>query len=190
MKKKLLSLMMLTALAACGGGGGGGGGTPAPAGDNTGGVNNTSNTNTPTTPNGNDSAPSPADDKAAIQARLDACPSLISNNAVGAAACLAGIYAGIDAFTKESCTVKIEANGNTEATRGNLRLQLQPNIAPSYSKVTHSGPGNYNLIWAVIGKQADGMSAKVFLNYNQNLDKNLKIEVSNTDEAIHCHLQL
>lgn len=189
MKKKLLSLMMLTALAACGGGGGGGG-TPAPSGDSAGSVNNTSNTNTPTTPNGNGSAPSPADDKTAIQARLDACPSLISNNAVGSAACLAGTYVGTDAFTKESCTVKIEANGNTEATRGSLKIQMEPTIAPSYNKVQHAGPGNYLLLWTVAGKQADGTGSKVFLNFNQDLDKNLKIETSNSTVAINCHLQL
>lgn len=174
---------MLTALAACGGGGGGG--TPAPVGDNTGGVNNSSNTN-----NTASTTQPLAGEKATIQARFDACPSLISNNAVGSAACLAGTYVGTDAFTKESCTVKIKANGNTEATRGSLKIQMEPTIAPSYNKVQHAGPGNYLLLWTVAGKQADGTGSKVFLNFNQDLDKNLKIETSNSTVAINCHLQL
>lgn len=188
MKKKLLSLMMLATLAACGGGGGDGGG-----GDGGG---------QPAKPNADGTEQNLTSQKGAVISRFNACPMAIASSSPAAASCLAGTYSGIDIFTGDQCTVKIDATGMTEATRGNVNIQLaSPGTTSSFNKIAYSpidgtSPLGYHIMWAYGRNEANASHKFVNLNFNVQHDERLTIEVkheyplTNESTVISCGIEL
>lgn len=189
MKKALISLFVLSTLAACGGGGGGGSSTPAGSNEPT------SNTNP--SGQGAGSTGTPSQDTtgsapAQIRARFDACPMAAASNSAGSARCLAGTYTGEDIFTGEACTIRIAADGSTEATRGSLSFTGTPTTTyHTYSKVSYlpiagTSPIGYVLLWGTTLRVSEEATTTVFFSFNANYDEKLKIEIGN----ISCGIRL
>ena len=196
MKKSLISLLILGTLTACGGSSDGDAGSDTPSAPNAGAGPNGQGDNNPSQDNGN------------IKARFDACPSAITTVS-GTSACLAGSYTGTDTRTQESCTVRIDANGSVNASRGaTLSIQTSRPNSVQYAKYRTGNTGgdtgttdsdstrnaDYLLTWSA-GRTLNGtISTDTNLRYNQNRDGRLLIEVfyknplTGTTDGISCHM--
>ncbi|MDO5102898.1 MAG: hypothetical protein Q4D91_08400 [Lautropia sp.] len=184
MIKALLSGVMLTTLAACSGGGnveayrssGMNAETPdemtAPVGIMP------ANADLPATP-------------ANSTPLLDACPFVDTIDTPDTAGCLAGTYSGVDAFTSEVCTIRIDANGGMEASRGTLNISMnQQDMASDFSKVAYIpkanlSPVGYSIHWMATKSDDNGSDKKVLFNFNALHDEKLTIEVHHQHPSLN-----